>query len=135
MRSMKIVVIIFNTIIALYFFLLANFFFWTSVLALFVSAFARQEPLRNPWLLFVNMLFAPFFIYGAVTFFRKTESKYRYGLVVLLIFWIQMQIFRFFFITNKTLENTDFSNFLFFAVSMGVILLTQKLSNKYFSKK
>lgn len=131
---MKTVVLILNIITALYFFLLANFFFWGSILAIFVGVFAKEELLKNPWLLIVNILFAPFFIYGAVTFFRKTESKYKYGLVVLLIFWLQTQIFRFFFITNNTLEKTDLSNLLFFIVPMGIIYLTQTLNKKYVSR-
>ncbi|TSC54266.1 MAG: hypothetical protein LiPW31_189 [Microgenomates group bacterium LiPW_31] len=130
---MRKLVVVLNIIIALYFFALANFLFWVSVLAIFFGAFIKQELLTNPLLLFINMLFAPFLIYGTITFFRKTESKYNYGLVLLFIIWAGTQINRFFFVTNNKLEMVDLSNLLFFGIPFSIIYLTRYLNRKYVS--
>lgn len=130
---MKKLVIALNIIIALYFFALANFLFWVSVLAIFFGAFVKQELLTNPFLLLINMLVAPFFIYGTIAFFRKPEKKYNYGLILLFILWTETQIYRFFFITNHTLEMVDLSNLFFFGIPFAVIYLTKYLNKKYVS--
>jgi|GEM_PF-1589397 len=96
---MKKLVVVLNVIIALYFFALANLYFWGSFLGLFAGVFAKPEILKNPWTFFVNMLLAPFLIYGTIMFFRKTEKKYAYGLILLLIILLETQIYRFFFVT------------------------------------
>lgn len=131
---MKTIVLLFNVIIAIYLFLFANILFWGSILAVFAGVFIKHELMQNPWLLIINIFFAPFFVYVAVTFFRKTEIKYKYGLSLLIIFWLQTQIFRFFFVTNKTLEKTDLSNLIFFIVPIGIVYLTKNLSKKYPSR-
>ena len=128
---MKKLVTILNVVIALYFFAVANFFFWGSFLALFFGVFAKPELLKNPWTFFVNMLLAPFLIYGTIIFFRRTESKYKYGLVLLLIIWLETQIYRFLFVTQRKLELTDLSNFAFFVAPFLVIYLAQRLNKKY----
>lgn len=127
---MKLLVTTLNVLIALYFFILANFFFWGSILAMFMGVFTNQELLKTPWLLFTNILFAPFFIYGIVMFFRKTKTKYKYGLVLLLVFWLQTQVIRFLFITGNRLENADLSNLLLAAIPAGIIYLSQALDRK-----
>ena len=126
--AMKKLVTFLNILLGIYFFGIANFLFWLSILAIFVSAFAKPELLQNPWLLITNMLFAPFFIYGSINYFRKNENKYNYNLILLSIFWLHTQIFRFFFITNNMLEKADLSNFLLFIVSFAVVYLTRSLS-------
>ena len=130
---MKKLVIVLNVIIALYFFALANLYFWGSFLGLFAGAFAKPELLKNPWTFFVNMLLAPFLIYGAIMFFRKTESKYAYGLILLFLIWIETQIYRFFFVTENRLEMTDLSNLAFFGAPFLIVYLTKYLNTKYIS--
>ena len=126
-------VVVLNVIIALYFFALANFYFWGSFLGLFAGAFAKPELLKNPWTFFVNMLLAPFLIYGAIMFFRKTEKKYAYGLILLFVIFLETLIYRFFFITENRLEITDLSNLAFFGIPFLVVYLTKYLNTKYVS--
>lgn len=130
---MKKLVVVLNVIIALYFFALANLYFWGSFLGLFAGAFAKPELLKNPWTFFVNMLLAPFLIYGTIMFFRKTEKKYTYGLILLLIIFLETQIYRFFFVTGNKLEMTDLSNLAFFGTPFLVVYLTKYLNTKYVS--
>lgn len=131
---MKKLVVVLNVIIALYFFALANLYFWGSFLGLFAGAFAKPELLKNPWTFFVNMLLAPFLIYGTIMFFRKTEKKYTYGLILLLIIFLETQIYRFFFVTGNKLEMTDLSNLAFFGTPFLVVYLTKYLNTKYVSE-
>jgi len=128
---MKRLVTALNILLALYFFILANFLFWVSIMALFFGAFVKQELLTNPWTLLINILLAPFLIYGAITFFRKSESKYKYCLIILFIIWAETQIYRFFFVTDKRLEKVDLSNLLFFGIPFAIIYLTKYLNKKY----
>jgi hypothetical protein len=130
---MKKLVVVLNVITALYFFALANLYFWGSFLGLFAGAFAKPELLKNPWTFFVNMLLAPFLIYGAIMFFRKTEKKYTYGLILLLVILLETQIYRFFFVTENKLEITDLSNLAFFGIPFLVVYLTKYLNTKYVS--
>lgn len=130
---MKKLVVVLNVIIALYFFALANLYFWGSFLGLFAGTFTKPELLKNSWAIFVNMLLAPFLIYGALMFFRKTEKKYAYGLILLLIIFLETQIYRFFFVTENKLEMTDLSNLAFFGVPFLVVYLTKYLNTKYVS--
>lgn len=127
---MKKLVITLNVVIALYFFALANFFFWSSFLGFFFGVFAKPELLKNPWPFLVNILLAPFLIYGTIMFFRKTEKKYAYGLILLLIIWLETQIYRFVFVANQKLELTDLLNFAFFVVPFLIIYLTRRLNKK-----
>lgn len=131
---MKKIVVLLNVTIALYFFALANFFFWSSFLGLFVAAFTKPELLENSWMFFVNILLAPFLIYGTIMFFRKTEKKYAYGLILLLIIWLEASVYRFFFVTKNKLEITDFSNLAFFGVPFLIIYLTKYLNTKSVSR-
>jgi ACR3 family arsenite efflux pump ArsB len=130
---MKKLVVVLNVIIALYFFALANLYFWGSFLGLLAGAFAKPELLKNPWTFFTNMLFAPFLIYGAIMFFRKTDKQYIYGLILLLIILIETQIYRFFFVTENRLEMTDLSNLAFFGIPFLIVYLTKYLNTKYVS--
>jgi len=120
---MKKLVTFLNILLGIYFFGIANFLFWFSILTLFM--------LDKSWTLITNMLFAPFFIYGSINFFRKSENKYKYNLILLLIFWLHTQVFRFFFIANKTLEKADLSNFLIFVFSFVLVYLTKSLSKRF----
>ena len=130
---MKKLVVFLNVIIALYFFALANLYFWGSLLGFFGLAFAKPELLKNPWTFIINILLAPFLIYGAIIFFRKTENKYNYGLVLLFLILAETQIYRFFFVTNNKLEMTDLTNLAFFGVPILVVYLTKYLNTKYVS--
>jgi hypothetical protein len=128
---MKKIVIILNVIIALYFFVFANIYFWGSFLALFTGAVANKpEILKNAWMFVINILIAPFLIYGSIIFFRKTERKYTYGLILLSLIWAGTQICRFFFITNHKLEKADLTNSAFFGISILLVYLTKYLNRK-----
>lgn len=128
---MKKLIVGLNIIVALYFFVLANFFFWSSFLVVFVGALANKpELLTNLWILAFNILLAPFLIYGSIIFFQKTKRKYVYGLILLFITWTEYQTYRFFFVTNKKLESADFSNLLIFGIPFAIICLTKHLNNK-----
>lgn len=129
-----IIVVILNIVIALYFFLLANFLLWASILVIFVGTFAKQELLKNPLAFIINVLLAPFLIGAAIVFFRKSVNKYKYGLAILVFILLETQIYRFFFVTNNRLEWTDFSNLLFYGIPAGVIYLTKYLDQKYVSR-
>lgn len=131
---MRTVAVVLNIVIALYFFLLANFLFWASVLAIFVGAFAKQELLKNPYTFIINMLLAPFLIGASIMFFRKSVNKYKYGIAFLVIIILETQVYRFFFVTNNRLEWTDFSNLLFYGIPIGVIFLAKYLDQKYVSR-
>lgn len=120
-----------DILIALYFFIIANIFFWGSFLGLFIAIFAKPELAKNPFPFFLNLILGPFLMLGAVLFFRKNHSKYVYGLCLLGFMLFQAQIYRFFFITNKTLQSADFTNLLFFGIPMLIIFLTKILSKKY----
>jgi hypothetical protein len=124
---MKGAVPILNSVIAVYFFLLANFVLWASVLAIFIGAFAKQELLENPYFVIKNILLSPFLMYAAIIFFRKPPSKYTYGIVMMLIMVIETTVYRYFFITNNKLEGADLTNLLFFGIPLGVILFTKYL--------
>ena len=130
---MKKSVVVLNVIIALYFFALANLYFWGSFLGLFAGAFAKPELLKNPWTFAINMLFAPFLIYGTIMFFRKTESKYTYGLILLFLIWAETLVYRFFFVTENRLEMTDLLNLAFFGIPFLIVYLTKFLNTKYVS--
>ncbi|MFA4830701.1 MAG: hypothetical protein WC862_02380 [Patescibacteria group bacterium] len=130
---MKKIVAILNVIVALYFFALANLLFWISFLVLSVGIFFKSElqlPKESVLNSMIDMiLFAPFLIYGSIMFFRKTESKYSYGLILLFIIWAESQIYRFFFVTGIKLETTDFKNLVFFGVPFLVVYLTKYLDS------
>ncbi len=127
---MKKFITILNIINAVYFFALANFFFWGSLLGLLFGVVVDPGLVNNPWAFITNIIFAPLLIYGAILFFRKPESKYTYGLVLLFLIWVENQIYRFFFVTEKTLEMSDLKNLLFFGIPFLVIWLTKYLHTK-----
>jgi hypothetical protein len=126
---MKTLLFVINIIIAIYLFLMANFLFWGSIIALF-AMIAKPSLSLSPWLIILNMLLAPFFIYGTIIFFRKVSVKYNYGIILLLIVWLETQVSRFFFITHNKLEKTDLSNLLFFGIPFLIIYLTKRISRK-----
>ena len=130
---MKKIISALNIIIAVYFFGLANFLFWVSALGLFTGVLIKSELLKDSWTFVVNMLLAPFLIYGTIIFFRKTKNKYSYGLILLFLIWAETQIHRFFFITENKLEMTDLLNLAFFGVPFMIIYLTKYLNTKYVS--
>lgn len=125
---MKKIIIAINIIIAVYFFVLANLYFWGSILGLFGEVFNKKDV--NLWPFITNIIFAPFLIYGSIMFFRKTKGKYLYGLIILGVIWVEAQAYRLFFVTQGKLEQTDLSNVLFFGIPFIVVLFT-----KYFDKK
>ena len=120
-----------NILLGIYFFGIANFIFWLSVLGLFIVPHTSiPGTIENLWLPLTNVLFAPFFVYSSINFFRKTEKKYKYTLVLLLIYWIHMQLFRFFFITSNSLEKADFSNLLLFMGPFVIVYLTKLINDR-----
>lgn len=125
---MKKIITAINIIIAIYFFGLANLFFLGSILGSFGELFSKKD--INLWPFIINIIFAPFLIYGSIMFFRKTKAKYLYGLIVLGIIWVESQAYRFFFVTQGKLEKTDLSNILFFGIPFFVILFTQYIDKK-----
>lgn len=131
---MKRLVIVLNIIIAIYFFVMANFLFWGSMLALFYTLFTKPELQKNLVSLFINILIAPFLIYVAILFFQKAHNKYTYGMILLVIIWLEMQIYRFLFVTYNRLELTDLFNLLFFALPLALVYLTKFLDQKLVSK-
>ena len=130
---MKIFITFSNVIIAIYFFLLANFYFWFSAFAMFVIAF-RSQMFQNPLTYFYDMLFqfflAFFIIYGSVMFFRKTEKKYSYGLVVLFLALIEKLIFFSFLFTKGDLKMASLQYMVMLGVPFFYIFLLKRLSQK-----
>ena len=128
---MKKIITALNIIIAIYFFGLANFFFWSSVLGVLIKVFGKEElTMGNFWAFIVGIIFAPFLIYGTIIFFQKTKGKYLYGLIILGIIWIETQVHRLLFITQGKLEKTDLLNILFFGIPFIVILFVKYLDKK-----
>ena len=127
---MKKIIIAINIIIAIYFFVLANLFFWGYFLVLLGVAFGGKGSLEILWSSVIEMILAPFLIYGSIIFFRKTKRKYLYGLVILGIIWIESFVYRLLFVTHGKLEKTDLSNILFFGIPFIVIVFAQYLDKK-----
>jgi hypothetical protein len=125
---MKLVILL-NWVIALYFFLLANFYFWGHIFALIVS-FSKPESSRTFFSLF-NIIMSPFLMWGAITFLRKSRNKYNYGLVIIALIFIISEVYRFFFVTNYQLEKADLTNLLFDGIPFLAIYLTKYLDSKY----
>ncbi|OFW53671.1 MAG: hypothetical protein A2163_08465 [Actinobacteria bacterium RBG_13_35_12] len=125
---MKKIITAINIIIAIYLFGLANLFFWGSVLGLFGVLMGGKD--INLWPLIINVIFAPFIIYGSIMFFRKTKAKYLYGLIILGIIWLEFQAYRLFFVTQGRLDKTDLSNILFFGIPFLIILFAQYLDRR-----
>lgn len=123
----------FDIVITLHFFTLANVYFWGSLFALFGMPLIRPGLLINPWVFAINILLAPFLIYGAILFFQKSENRYSYGLILLSFDLVETQIFRFFFITHQKLEIIDLSNLVFFGIPILIIYLIKYLNTKYVS--
>jgi hypothetical protein len=130
---MRKIIIGLNVSIAIYFFLLANFLFWSSALG-WLGGFSDPTIWENPWRFIVNIIFTPFLLYAIIIFFRETESKYTYGLGILLLVLLEGQIYRFFFATNHMLEVTDLKNLIFFSVPILVIYLTKYLNTRHKDK-
>lgn len=120
-----------NAVIAVYFFILANIFFWGELLVLLGSMSAEKESSGNPlWSFAINIILAPFLIYGTIIFFRKTKTKYIYGLILLGIIWTEIQLYRLSYVTHGKLEIADLKNLLFFGIPFGIILLSRHLYQK-----
>lgn len=101
------------------------------MLRLFLGIFGEPESSKNIWLVLINVLFALFFVYGSIIFFRKNDNKYKYALTLISIFWLQTQATRFFFISKNGLEKDDVQNFISFAVVFSFVYLTKYLNKKY----
>lgn len=128
---MKKIVTGLNAVIAVYFFVLANLFFWGELLVLLGSMSAEKESSGNLlWSFAINIILAPFLIYGTIIFFRKTKTKYIYGLILLGIIWTETQLYRLFYVTQGKLEIVDLENLLFFGIPFGIILLSRCLYQK-----
>ena len=128
-NSMRIIRNILNILLGVHLFGVANLIFWISLLGLVAAPHTSiSGTLQNYWIPLTNILFAPFFIYSSINFFRKTEKKYKYALVLLLIYWAHMQLFRFFFIADNKLEKADFSNLLLFIGPFVVVYLTKLIN-------
>jgi len=127
---MKKLIIVLNVISAIYFFAWANIFFWFSLIGFFLSMSSVQTKTQFSWLMPIDFLLAPFLIYGAIMFFRKTSNKYNYGLAVLIIISVTYLFYP--SIANKHFNLTiiDFQNSLFFIIPMAFIYFTKWLDKK-----
>jgi hypothetical protein len=96
------------------------------------NLFAKKEMLGLAiWELMSLSIFSLLFMYIAIIFFQKDkEKRYTIGFIVLLFWWMDSFISRFFFITNHKLESADFENFLVFLVPALFILLAKYLYQK-----
>lgn len=128
---MRILVTILNIVISIYFFVLANFYFWGGVLVFFATIFGKLEESKDPFVSLILLLFTPFLITACIFFLRKSSTKYVLGLVLLLIMFLEGEIYRFFFVTHGKLESTELSNLAFFGIPFAVIYLTKLLDKKY----
>ena len=124
---MKKIITVINFIIAIWFLFLALMCFLAGVAGLIIP---NEELSGNRWILFIDLIFAPFLIYGSILFFTGKKNKYLYGLIILGVIWFQSQIYRLFFITHGRLEGVDFSNILFFGIPFIVILFNKYLDDK-----
>lgn len=84
---MKKIITAINIIIAIYFFILANLFFWLTLL-FFVKLIEALPLYQLP----LNIIFAMLLMGGSILFFRKTRQKYLYGITVLIIIWIETSL-------------------------------------------
>ena len=119
---MKRIITVVNIIVAIYFFVLANLFFW-------LSFFLFPNLIETPYQLPVNIIFAMFLMGGAVIFFTKTREKYLYGIIILSIIWLEIS----FFITQKFGE-LNISTILFLGIFFGIPLIVLFL-NRYLEEK
>ena len=120
----------FNIAIGLYFFILANIYFWGAFIALFAMIFSQKELTRNPISLLSYLIFAPFLIIASIFFFRKSNEKYTLGLILLFVILLEGQVYRLFFVTHGKLEFTDLLNLVFYGLPFGFIFLTSYLEKK-----
>lgn len=132
---MKRLITVLNIAIASYFFILANIYFWGSILVLLFWIFRQQEPPKNLLNLLTLLIFAPFLIIASIFFLRKSKDKYILGLVLLSIILVEDQIYRFFLVTRGKLETTDLTNLIFYGIPLVIIYFTKRLDKKYTLEK
>lgn len=127
---MRVILRITSIIYGLYFFLLANFFFWTSVLAFLV--FIGQRTNFPGIFIIVNLILGPIYVYISILFFMNNKKKYKWALIFLVIHLVITELSRSYM--NFKLEYTDFKNLLFFGIPFLIVLITRIIENKSFSK-
>ena len=130
---MRKIIFTLNSIIALYFFGLANIFFWGGLLGSFaeVAVTAQQKSTPNFLPFLFGLIAGPLLIGGTIMFFRKSMKKYKYGMILLGIILIIIQLYRFFDPAHYTLQMTDLKNFVWFGIPILAIYFIHSLDRKY----
>lgn len=129
-KNIKKLITVLNIIIVLYFLFLVNLFFWGALIGLFVG----KGEIANSWYFIIEIIFALFLSYGIIKFLKKDNSKYIYGMILLFIFWLENQIYRFFLVTAKKFERADFFNFILLVLPILIIYITKYLDTGYNKK-
>ncbi len=80
-----------NMMTAIYFFLLANVFFWGSILLALAPEALQEEAVPGNMLL-VDGFAAFFLIYGTAVFMRANTRRYKYGLTMIPLIWVARQL-------------------------------------------
>ncbi len=128
MRIGKIISTTLNIITSLYFFLVANFYFWGGIFLLVYRSAQTEHSIPKFVHILVQMALAPFLVYGAILFFRKDNLKFKFGTIMLILLFLEVQFYRLFFVTNFSFETADLTNFLLFGIPIFVVLISRELS-------
>lgn len=113
-----------NIVIAIYFFILANLFFWLT-LFLWIKLIEISLLYQVP----INIIFAVLLMGGSIMFFRKTRQKYLYGIIILFIIWIETSL-----CLIQKFGKVDPFIILILGIPFGIPLIIIFLT-KYFDKK